>query len=613
MSRLWLGLTYLGLAGRLAAQVPDSAAAADSLRPDSTVDNSAMFLKTYEENRHRVPVFPRLGRADLLPALSRFVFDRDTLLWHNAETLSDLLAKVPGVFVLRGGWVGRPEPINFQGRAAAATEFLLDGVPYLPLGPDSLAVDPSTIALSFLERVEVERLPGLLRVHLFTRRHDRLPPRTAISVASGDFDIARYRVSLERRSASGFGFVVSAEHLAVPLRNQAQGAYSNTQAWLQASYLPKSSRLAAMVQWFRGGPNRGTVTTATTPIDTLSQGLDGGRSDFHANLSYRPDADGLGFTSSLVAARSSWTEDSSLVTLGAPDRHVRFVDQSLWQLGGRVGHRTRVSSIDGEVWHRTRWTPLDARGSISFSPIGGLTLNGVGVYQRHSGARTSRSVTARASLTLPLRFRLAALAQTGTILPHPSIHGAAVQSITDGAILGGFEHPRFAVEAGLWRTAGFEPQTFPLYRGVTALAPLEQTKWLTVQARLAPRQWFVLDGWYSNPIGGAKPQGLPPTHSIVSATIQSKFLRTYRSGIFGLKLQGTMESWGNGVIGLDGHGVAIPLKGATFFRALLQLRLGDFVAYYDRVNFQSTKLTYVPGLPILKLASTFGVRWEFSN
>ena len=74
-----------------------------------------------------------------------------------------------------------------------------------------------------------------------------------------------------------------------------------------------------------------------------------------------------------------------------------------------------------------------------------------------------------------------------------------------------------------------------------------------------------------------------------------------------------METWGTGVIGRDSTGTAIPLKGATFFRSLIELRLGDFIAYYDRVNLRASRLGYVPNLPLLRLASTFGVRWEFTN
>jgi hypothetical protein len=612
MKGLVLGVVLMSLAIRAAAQPPDSLRA-DSLQADTT-DFSALFLRTAEAIRIRVPVYPYLGRRDLSPRSSRLVFDRDTMEWHNAQTVSDLLTKIPGVFVWRGGWVGRPEPINFQGRGAASTEFLIDGVPFLPLGPDSVSVDPSLFPLSFFDRVEVEPLPGTLRVHLFTRRHDRLPPRTRIAVASGDFDIARYVASLERRSNGGFGFAVAAEHLAVPDRNGFQGSYSNTQAWLQASYLPKSGRLAGMAQWIRAGPNRETFLTPALvpPQDTLSQGLDGARSELQASVTYRADADGLGLSGSLIAARSSWSEDSTAVSLGGPDRHVRFVDQGFWQFGGRVNHRTRVSSLGGEVWHRTRWTPLDARASLALAPVPAVAVSAEGVYQRHDQARTSRWVTARGSIALPLGFKASAFGRTGTILPHPLVSAALPQSVTDFGLLGGIEHPRLAVEAGLWRTAAFAPETFPLYRIIDSIRPLGARSWVTVRGRLAPRQWFILDGWYSNPRGGPA-EGIPPTHSILSATIQSKFLRTFRSGIFGLKLQGSMESWGAGVIGRDASGQPITLPGATLFRGLLQIRIGDFVAFYDRANMQGTDQGYLPGLPVRAFASTFGVKWEFTN
>jgi hypothetical protein len=45
------------------------------------------------------------------------------------------------------------------------------------------------------------------------------------------------------------------------------------------------------------------------------------------------------------------------------------------------------------------------------------------------------------------------------------------------------------------------------------------------------RQWLSFDGWYSTP-QGPRPEGQPPTHSMLNATIQSKFLPTFRSGIF---------------------------------------------------------------------------------
>lgn len=613
-ARLWAATLGLGLiaAGALAAQVPDTAVA-DTARRDTT-DFSALFLQSREEGRLRVATVPQLGRIELMPALTRTVFDRDTIEWHNAETVADLLTKVPGVFVRRGGWIGRPELPTFQGRGAGSVEYLLDGVPYLALGPDSVAVDPSLLPLSFLDRLEVERLPGLLRIHLFTRRHDRLPPRTRVAVASGDFDIARYQGSLEQRLGSGLGWALAAEHLAVPLSRDQQGPYSNTQGWLQLSYLP-SPRLAASLQVFRSGPQRETIALGGAGGgDTLSAGLDGRRTDLHAVLTYAPRGTGLGARGSLVLGYSAWREDSTGLALGPvpPHQHLRLIDQSLWQLGALASHRGRRTSLDLQAWHRSRLTPLEARGAGSAMLGSALTGSVEAVYRRHGGGRSSRWITARGGVTLPLALRASALVRVGSAVAAPALPSDSASDLRDAAGLLSFERPRLALEVGYWRTAGSSPHGFTLYRGVPDLAPVPGASWLTVSARVAPRQWLVLDGWYSDPVGAAI-GGQPPTHSVLNGTVQSKFLPTFRSGIFTLKLQGTIESWGTGVIGLDPAGQPVVLPGATFVRGLIQFQIGDFTAYYDRANLQGTDLAYVPGLPIIRFASTFGVRWEFSN
>jgi hypothetical protein len=109
------------------------------------------------------------------------------------------------------------------------------------------------------------------------------------------------------------------------------------------------------------------------------------------------------------------------------------------------------------------------------------------------------------------------------------------------------------------------------------------------------------------------PDGIPPTHSVGSATIRSKFLRKFPSGIFDLKLRLAVESWGTGVIGHDALGAPVTLRGATFVRSLIQFALGGFSVYWDRVNLTSTRLGHVPGFEIPAFASNFGVRWEFLN
>lgn len=616
MRGLWgVGLAAaIGLAAAPAAgaQRPDTAAA-DTTGRDTT-DYSAMFLRSQEEGRIRVATLPLLNRPELLPPRTRRVFDRDTMEWHAGQTVADLLAKMPGVYLWRGGWVGRPEMPTLQGRGATAVEYLLDGVPYLALGPDSVAVDPSLLPLSFLDRMEIERLPGLLRVYLYTRRHDRLPPRTRVAVASGDFDIARYQGLLERRHRNGLGYVVAAEHLAVPLSRDQQGSYSNTQGWLQLSYVP-SPRLAASLQLLRAGPVREDVFAGQTPDDTLSAGLDGRRTDLHASLSYAPGASGFGTRFTLVAAYSAWTEDSTALSLPLPPgshQHLRLIDQSVWQIGGLAAHRTPTTSLEASAWYRSRWTPLEVRVRAAAAPAERLSGSVEAVYQRHAEGRSSRWLSARAGVRLPLAFEAAALARVGAAVPAPSRLADQAADLRDWAALLSFERPRVAFEVAYWNTGRSTPLGFSLYRETPSLGPAAATRWVTFSGRVAPRQWLVLDGWYSDAIG-AGPEGQPPTHSVLNATIQSRFLPTFRSGIFALKLQATMESWGTGVLGRDPDGAPVMLKGATFMRGLIQFQIGTFTAYYDRINLAASRLGYVPGLPLLRFASTFGVRWEFSN
>src|SRR5690606_38427846 len=139
-----------------------------------TADSAEAYRRMQAEANVVVQVMPRLSPDGPMPPLSRVIFPRDTIDASGALTVGDLLARVPGVYLWRGGGVGRPELLNYRARGAASAEYYLDGMPYLPAGPDSLSVDPSLLPLALLDRVEVERWPGLIRVQLFTRRHDRL-------------------------------------------------------------------------------------------------------------------------------------------------------------------------------------------------------------------------------------------------------------------------------------------------------------------------------------------------------------------------------------------------------------------------------------------------------
>ena len=108
-----------------------------------------------------MPVLPPLAPPGPRPPLTRIVFTRDSIEWVNAATVGDLLAQVPGVYLWRGGYIGRPEPVNFQGRGRHLGRVLSStACPTSRRAWTASAVDPALFSISFLDRVEVERWPG---------------------------------------------------------------------------------------------------------------------------------------------------------------------------------------------------------------------------------------------------------------------------------------------------------------------------------------------------------------------------------------------------------------------------------------------------------------------
>jgi TonB-dependent Receptor Plug Domain len=587
----------LGLPRLAHAQNLQDTLVTDSLQRD-TVDYTARYLRALEQEEVRVPVLPALEPPGPRPPLTRIVFTRDSIEWMDGATVGDLLSQVPGVYLWRGGFTGRPELVDFEGRGATSTEYYLDGVPYVAAGVDSIAVDPSLFSISFLDRIEVERWPGQLRVQLFTRRHDRLAPRSRVAVARGDRDYARYEADLERRFRSGVGFDVAADYLNSPTASGLSSDYSNTQFFAQGGYIP-SRKFGVQYQILHAQPKRKPFTVAgVAETDTIGLGYTATRTDVQFRLAMRSREDGTGTGLDVIYARSAWD--------GAG------VDQQNNQLGGRVEYRTPILSLGASGFHRTRWTPLDLRASFGFAPVGPLSASAEGVLQHHFGGRTSRYVSLAAGLSPVPGLALTGTARVGDLVAAPSILTDTAQQLRDFEAQLGWNRSRIGLTLAYSRTSAFNPFAFADFIEIPTLAPSGDVNWLTVSARVAPLTWLTLQSWYSDPTKGTV-DGVPPTHSLSTATIRSKFWRQFPSGIFDLKLQLGMEAWGRGTIGRDATGAPINLRGATFFTTQVAIQLQSFTLYWNRNNISASKLSYVPGFRLPNFGSDFGVRWEFLN
>lgn len=617
-ARLLLCLAMLGLPARAAGQVPrrvpppvpdslaaDSlAAAADSIHPTDR-------LLEAEQQRlvQRMPL-PRVGGQGILPAGTRKVFVRDSIEWSAARTVSDLLAGT-GAYIWRGGWVGRPEMPNVQARGAASVAYTVDGLPWLTVGPDSLAVDPSLWSLTLLDRIEIEDGPGLMRVHLFTRAHDRQAARTKIGVSTGDRAFEQYFGSFERRWESGIGFSLGAEYTGVNDIDGFSGSGNVTNGWIQLGWLrdPRFGVQAqALIQDIERTP---FLPLPGAGVDTLDPGITGTRNSTQLRGFWRGREDDTGPRVDAFIGRTTFDNDT--------------VSQDIGTVGVVTSYRQSAWSAEGTVLHHTDWTALDSRFALGWTPLDRVTVAVEGIYQRHDGSRESRWGTARLGLAfaegerlplglrLPFAVRLGAVARDGRRVQTPSLLSEPEQRFTDLEATAGIDWGRLGVEGRFRRLDAWTPTTYRAFRNVVSLGPVPETKWVSLKGRIAPLSWLTFESVYDHPLEGARPDGVPPQHSWTTATIRSKFLRNFPSGIFDLKVQGIVENWSSGVIGRDANGVAIALPSATFYRSIIQLQIGPFIAWYDRVNWQGSRLGNVPGFAIQNLGTSYGVRWEFAN
>ncbi|MGH7523383.1 MAG: TonB-dependent receptor [Gemmatimonadales bacterium] len=616
MSQAPITLVLIGMLAGVAArassaQVPVIPAPADTGKADSlhrrpdTLSTTDRLLKAQKEQAVQRNVLPLPGTGTLQPVGTRIILTRDSIEWAAAEDLGELLGRVPAVYLERGGWIGSPVLPNYLGHGAASVEYVLDGQPQIAVGPDSVAFDPSTLPLEFLDRVEIETSAGMMRVLLFTRRHDRQAPRTKIGASQGDRSLARYFGDFERRYSSGIGVGVAADYLNINSSSAGSGGATIPSAWLQLGYIP-SARFGVQGQYIVQSIQRDLLLGTSTPllgsptIDTLSRQENAKRTDAQLRASWRAHDDGSGASVDLFAAHTEWTSDS------APG------NEGIGEFGGIATLRHSTWTAQLNTWHYTRWTSLDSRLDLGWAPLSWVAGSVQLVAQRHDGDRRSQWATGRLGLTLPWGFHVAGSISDGHRVQSPSLADERAQRFTDAQVTAGFDSRRLTLEVGVARDDDWQPLAYPEFVAVPSYLPLPQTDWFTVHARLAPVGWFTLETAFQNPRTGL-PDGVPPKHALSTATIRSRFLRNFPHGIFELKLQAIVESWSPGIGGRDSVGAAIQLPGASQFRTMVQMKLGPFFAYWDRVNLQSVKIGSVPGYPIQPLGSTFGIRWEFSN
>ena len=552
------------------------------------------YLEVQKRINVVLPVMPRLAEGAPEPGFARTVFDRDSIEWVNAATVGDLIARVPGAYIWRGGRRGRPEMADYQARGATSVDYVLDGMPFVPAGPDSIAVDPSLFSLNFLDRVEVERWPGRLEVRLYTRQHDRLAPRSRIAVATGSDRLALYAGEIEARSRGGAGVTLAGDYVRAPAVAPSTGDFSSSQLWVQGSFVP-SRRFGIQYQLMRSSADRDAFTGG---LGGTGSAYEGRRTDAQMRVSYAPRPDGGGSRFDLVYNRTGW--DSA------------GIQQQVNQLGGMATVKSSRMAGGISAFQRNRWTSFDSRAWVGWSPVAALTVSGEGVFQHHFGGRSSRWAGARAALALPLGFSVGGAVRAGSEVAAPAILADTAQTLRDVQLTAALQQGWIGGEATWSRGRAYQPLAYQEYPDIASIAPVPRSEWITLSGHLAPWRWLVVDGWITD-ARGAAPEGQPPRHYAANGTIRSKFLRQFPSGYFELKLQVGVEGWFAGTLGRDASGLPVQVPDGYFVRSLVQMEIGSLTFFWDARNLTGTNRAYVPGFVIPTRGSAFGVRWEFLN
>lgn len=547
-----------------------------------------------------VPTLPPEVPPGPLPPGSRLTFTRDSVLWTSAYTLAELLTEVPGVYVARTGFVGQPAAAMYGGRGPAGIEIYWDGLPLLPLGADSATVDPGQISLFGIGRVEIERLPGLLRVYLVSERSTLVGSRSLLRIVSGSFKTGGYAGLFQYRTAGGVGLDLLADFLGTqgsltPRRN---AEWFTLRA--KAEWTP-SPLLAASAQFSRLAFSRDPTETTAGPFipqraDSRTEAL------VRVVASSRPNREGLSVEAGLQT--TAWRADSGTAdtVLGTRSVHRVF-------LGLRAAARYATADLLASIGDR--YTPAWAMLRAGWLPLPWLVASTDASWTRYDGGRSSL----RGHAAVGLVWRGLSLVGEGTLadaITAPGLPADTAQATADLGARAGFASRRIAIQAGVERRDAFAQPASPTFAGIGALPSSPAATYgvgdLTVQ--LGP---LTVNGWLAHPVSGAAAAFDPPTHLRGAITFRSKFWRTFRSGAFDLKAQVALESWSAGTAGLDADGAPIPLPAATLSEAYLQIELVQFSAFYSLKNAFGSIEGFVPGFAYPQSIQTFGVKWRFQN
>ncbi len=540
--------------------------------------------------------FARAAAPRSLDIGAPYEWDREGLMTSGAQTLADLLDRVPGASGFRTAWLVDQQSSAYLGDFARVRVFV-DGLPYAPPDRDGRGVlDLTALQLWAFEHCRIERGATELRVYLRSWRYDKTIPSTRVDVFTGDQDANSFRGFFAQRFGPGLGLQAAGENLS--LQNTRTGG--------------DGSRRAGMLRlgWASGGWS----------VDVTHQFADNIRNSQTRTIPL-PTLPALSASASFTQARLAWGDPEVGRWMQASAATIAFASQSA-ALSGTLTDTNRVfdrrnamyAVQGGSTWGAlrlsggVRWHSVQGRAYTS--PLLRASYEGGWLSLQAYGERSNEDSTTRGDVSVRVLPR-SWLAVAGS-------YGGTGTSANTGARVRGYAwrgEVGLRLRSELWLSGGVLGRDSAFLRAprrldstfTSILAPGTTGTFAAIRGRLYSDIFadIVATSW-------DEPGVHKPRYQTRSELyLQTRWLTRFPSGAFGL-LMGVVHEYREPVSFALSTGTLTSRFSRTL-GAKLEIRIMSGTISYRVQNFVGDINDQIPGALMPRSVSVYGVRWEFRN
>ncbi len=525
-----------------------------------------------------------------------YEWNRDELLSSGAQTLADLLDRVPGASGFRTAWLIDQQSTSYLGDFGRVRVFV-DGLPYAPPDRDGRGVlDLTAIQLWAFEHCRVERGGAELRVYLRSWRYDKTIPSSRVDVFTGDQDANTFRGFFAQRFGPGIGIQAAGENLSL----------SNTRTGGDGSRRAGIIRLG----WARG----------LWSVDVTHQFVDNNRNS-QARLTGFDNLPAVDAAASLGYARVAWGDPEQGNWVQALAATSAFASLSS-ALNATTNDSNRVFDRRDAIYALqagTEWRGLRLSGGMRWTSarnVGTASPQVRASYDR--GWITLQAYAERANERGSTRGDVSVRLLPRSWLALAGSYGGMSAGTDSGARVKGYGwrgELGLRLKNDLWLTGGVlgrdsaylaAPARFDSTLS-NALVPNAQGVFVGLRGRIYSDIFADVVAISWDKTGLYRPRYQTRTELF----LQTRWLSRFPSGVFGLLASLTHEY--REPVAFQAGTKSLASTFSRTVNAKLEIRIMSGVISYRILNLAGDIYTQLPGTIMPRSVSVYGIRWEFRN